>query len=255
MPTKEADAPVDKPFEVPSGEPLAASVDVAAELGLSEEKEEEPAEDVSDEQKKSNEEGQKVVDNYSAKIQEHSEQLYAISVQRVKTEPSHIETLIEGDKDDRKMAVKVLKNNPDIFGAGTIEDYQVVQARKQAGNSEAAQELAEIKQRQKNLEDRQSESNWLAWKGQNSVLGEAAELADTIRNDNPNMPWGLIMDAVKGRMGNKEGIMSKPSASTAVGSAAPPEGEEVDLQSPLARSLLRNVNRKETAKFAKSYSS
>jgi len=202
---------------------------------------------------KAKEEGDKEIENRSAKIQELSEQLYAVALQTAKTDPAYLDRMLQGDKDDRKLAKKLLERNKDLFGASSVEEYQVLKAKKQAGDDPAAQALAEIRARQEQLEHSQSESSWKTWKQENSVSGEAEKLADALHEEHPALAWGLVMDAVKGRLGGKQEFSQKASGSVAVGGANPPESEEVNMNSPLARRFLKGVNVKELRKFAKSY--
>lgn len=242
-----------------SGKPLSAPVDVAFELGLtdttSQQEETEEKSEADSEQKKSDEKGKKVVDNYSAKIQEESEQLYEIRSYRAKTEDGYLDKLIAGDPTDQKFAKKILDRNSEHFGASTIEEYKVKRAKEQAGDDPTAQAIAEMKAKQEVLEANQKSKAWDEWKKENSVTGEVAKIADQLHEQNPSLAFGLVIDAARGRMGIGEGLKDKEAGSTAVGSSPAPQSEEVNMSSPLAKALLRKVDLKSTKKFAKSYQS
>lgn len=207
---------------------------------------------ISDAQKKADEEGKKVVDAYSKVIQEHAEQLYETLSYRAKTEDGFINKLLESkDKTEQKMAKKIIERNAEHFGAATAEEYRLNIAKKNAKTPEEAK-LLETEHKIAAIEQKQSEQQWQTWKKENSVSGEAAAIADEIRAQYPEMPYGLVMDAVKGRLGGNT-VSTKTASSVVGGSVAAPQEQEIDISSPLAKGILKNVNVKATQKFAKEY--
>src|SRR5262249_40581958 len=99
----------DKPFSVPdagAGEPQGQNADMSRALGLSLPEEPttppqtptdptDPKESLTKPEAKV--EGQKTVENYTAKIQENAEELYATLLMRAKADPAFIDTLVESE--------------------------------------------------------------------------------------------------------------------------------------------------------------
>ena len=196
---------------------------------------------------------EKKKEEYAAKIQEQSEELYELNLKKTLEDDEHLATLIEGDSTDKKFAAKILKRNSEKFGASTIEEYQLKMAKDKAGDDPVKIELAEIKFRQDTAEKNQEKTDWDTWKEKNGVEGKAAEIADQIHADHPALDNGLVMAATKGMMGGEE-VSSKSAASMVVGGEAAPKEEEINMSSPAARAMLRKVDMKKTKEFAKTYS-
>ncbi len=212
-----------------------------------EKKAKEPSTEVSEEQKKSDEHGQRAVDNFSKQIQEKSEELYGIDLNLAMKDPSHIDKLLEGSSKDKKMAEKILERNAEHFEAATPDEYQLNKKKAEAGDDPVKQKLAEIDHQMKKDSEEKKKSDWKAWKKDNSVEGEAVTLADQIHSDHPDMDFGLVMAAVKG-LSKGERVTTKEAVATG---AVPPGEEGFDTSSPIAKALLKNVDVKATKKFAK----
>ena len=256
------DAP-EKPFKLPeSSEPSEASPLRDALLGKtsSEETEEEAepeteAEDSeSEEQQKSNSEGLKVVDRYSAKIQEKAEELYATEERLSLKNEGYLDKLLSGDATDRKYAAKILKRNADTFGASTVEDYQKKKAVDAAGDDPTARKLAATEVDVQGIKERQRGDDWKSWKGKQKVDGDFEAFADEVWNEygrpTDDKKMADVLHVAKGRMGHSANVSHKSLSSFAAGGGMPTETDD-PFSSPLARKLLKNP--KETKKFAKNY--
>ena len=239
-----------KPYQV-SGKPLQAKEWIA---GVSEkpsvEEVIEKKEEVPDD--KASQEAEKAVKTREAKIQEASEEYYGLRMRQAIEDPKRLDSLIAGDAIDRRIASKILQRNTEHFGASTFEEWELKRAKDRAGEDPTAQAMAEMRVKQTQLEREQKESKWDTWKKENAVSAEASEIADQIHKDNPTMSYGLVIAAARG-MKQKPDISAKASASTAHGSVGAPQKQEVDMNSPIARQLLRNVDMKRVERAAKKY--
>lgn len=241
----------DKPYQGTSGEPQEVNAAMASALGIGSKDEEETQTPPALSDEKAQEEGQKTVENFSKAIQDASEELYGTMLYRAKNEDGYLTTLIESkDPIERKMAKKILERNKD-FGASTVEDYQLLRKKEQAGDNPQAQDLIEVKHRQEKLEQKQSDAEWDNWKSTNAVSGELAEAADAIRLKYPDMDRGEIIAFARGKMGISSSAPSKPGSSAAFGGSSAPSQED-PTSSPLAKRLLRGSST-ETKKFANDY--
>lgn len=242
-----------KPFVAPDSSKLqAAPADMAKALGLDlEEKNQEkekPSVDLAAQQK-ANEEAEKVIRSREARIQDTTEELYRVEERTALKDDTYLAKLIDSkDPLDRKLAEKILKRNAETFGASSIEDFKLLQAKSSSDNpleqKVAVQdlEIASLKQKQK-------DSEWSEWKKANSV-DDIAESADDIHASYPEMPYGDVLAMARGKMGLTN-ANTKKAASAAVGGAGAPETDEGVYASPLAKRLLKNPE--STMKFAKGY--
>lgn len=265
MTVQEADAPGIKPFQA-SGEPGDVDPGLAASLGVTlpeaQSNDSDSSEDSStteessaevSEVEKNEEKSDKVLDNYSAKIQEHSEELYASLSYRSKNEEGFLDKLIASDDTlDRKMAKKILNRNSDHFGVDNIEDYEVKRAKESVGDNQTAQKLAIQEAEIKSLKKKQSDSDWQTWKTSRQVESDSkfdTELNE-IHSEHPELPYTDVIMLAKGRLGDSP-VTSKDSASTTMGSSGAPQEDDI-LSSPLASRLLGNMD-KESRNFARDY--
>lgn len=254
-----------KPWKPKSGEPRDPDPALAKALGIDEEEpeneadldEEEPLEKEEKPQPtKSELEGKKKVEDFSAKIQERSEELYGLELSKSLKDSAHIGKLIHStDPLDRKMARKILERNSDHFGASSIEAYLKKEALDGVtGDTEkklVAQdfEIREIKQKQ-------AEKDWSDWKKSRQVEegSEFDQILNSIHSEHSTLPFVDALSLAKGRMGLTPTSETKGRGSTSLGGAAAPVEEELNLASPVARGLLpKSSEMKELKKFAKEY--
>lgn len=252
MPQTEADTTFDdtglKPYTV-SGNPLTP-IEVTA--GDQIKPADEGSETEEPEPSKTDLEALKAIRNREAKIQELSEELYGLNLKKALSDPTHLESLISGDTQDRRIASKILQRNAGHFGASTFEAWELKRAKENAGEDQTAQQLAEMRVKQSQLERKQTQSDWEVWKKENAVVSDVAKIADQVHQDNPTMSFGLVIAAARG-LHLKQEPSSKAASSTATGSVGAPQRTEVDMSSPLAKALLRNVDMKRVERAAKKY--
>ena len=153
--------PASKSSEPAGGNTSDDSDSLASQLGLNKSSEEKPSDNsqnnvkdnsseeggnppVSEDQKKSDAEGKKVVDKYSSEIQVKSEELYSIELHRALSEDGHLARLVQSDNAvDRKMAKKILERNEERFGTNNIEDFQKNLKLAAVGDDPTARKLVE----------------------------------------------------------------------------------------------------------------
>lgn len=258
----EADVVTETPFDVSryqkSGEHQEPSEVARRALGLPEEKspatetkgqQSKPDPKTSQEQK-SDVEGQKLVDNYSAKIQEKAEELYATDERLALRDPTHLDQLLSStDKVDRRNAEKILQRNAKTFGASTVEDYRLQKEKLAAGDDPTRQKFVEIDHELRSLKIEKKATQWKEWKLENSIKGELGKFADEIYSQYPEMTFVDVLDLAKGRLGIRtHAVPGKEEGSIATGAGNPSQNEEI---SPNLKRLLRI--RPETEKFAREY--
>lgn len=177
--------------------------------------------------------GQQIVENYSAVIQRHSEQAYATALYNAKQDPSIVDGMLaSGDQTERQIAEKLLTRNPELFGAGTVEEYQAKRSLEDAGSDPRDREIAQLKINQAKIEQQSADREWRDWKKENGIKDDSfGQLCDTVRKQNPNLPQGDIVAIARGRAGVKP---LDPSPLDAVkvnaggGRGSPPEGQQMD---------------------------
>lgn len=191
------------------------------------------------------------LENYSAQVQEKSEELYALNLSMAKDNPEHIEKLIKSSNPlDQRMAKKLLDRND--FGAKTIEEFKKMQARKSVGDDPVKQELADIKSSLEELRNERKIMAWNDWKKENAIKGDAAKLADDFHARYPDADNADIVAYVRGKMGVSNGFSMK-SSSFAGSRGDMPEttDEELDFSSPVAKGMMKNVDLKKLRKFTR----
>lgn len=255
--------------EPAGGKSSGDSDDLASQLGIKTSSEDKPSDNskdnakdnsaeeggtppVSEAQKKSDAEGKKVVDNYSAEIQQKSEELYAIELHRALSEDGHLAKLVQSDNAvDRKMAKKILERNAERFGASNIEEFQKNLKLAAVGDDETARKLIEQEHEIKQLHSKVSQSDWKSWKDSRKVEPESEfdRTLDDIHSKYPGMPFVDVMDFAKGRTGAAPAGSKTRDSFPSGGQGAAQESTSTD--SPLARKLLPNLS--ETEKFAREY--
>ncbi len=265
----EADDGVEKPFPAEklqeSGEHQEPSEAAKKALGLSDndkstantDAEEEGSDSVkkeeapkTDAEKQSDEKGKKLVDNYSAKIQEKSEELYATDERLALRDSKYLDKLLSSnDKIDKRNAEKILQRNASTFGASTPEDYKLQKAKREAGDDPMKQKIAEVDFKVDQLEKKERSAQWKEWKLEHSVKGDIADIADDIYSKYPDMEWVDVLDTAKGRLGIRTSkVPSKSEGSVAIGGGNTSQSEQI---SPQMKKLLRI--QPESEKFAKEY--
>lgn len=244
-----------------SGEPKGQQSDIAKLLGVEdpdEDDEDTTDEDDDEEQDRSEGTGAKAAkakekkdaaENYAAKIQVQSEELYAINLKRAREEEGYLDKLISSnDPLDQRMAKKLLERND--FGSKTVADYKKSLLKKAVGDDPVKQELAEIKSSLQELRSEKKTEAWSNWKKENSVRGEAAKLADEIRARYPDMEPPEVLDMVRGKLGVSN-LSSMKEEAFAGSRSAMPETNETDLNSPVARKMLKGIDVKALKKFSR----
>ncbi len=149
--------------------------------------------------------GQQIVENYSAVIQRHAEQAYATALYNAKQDPSVVDAMLtSGDATEMQIAEKLLTRNPELFGAGTIEEYQAKKALDDAGSDPRDKEIAQLKINQAKIDKRDAERDWTVWKDKNGIKDDSfGKLCDQVRKEYPNSPKGDIVAVARGRAGVK----------------------------------------------------
>ena len=250
------DDALETPFDLsrrdPSGERQEPSAEAKKALGLPvDDKTDQPASKVEDpDQKKSDKEGKKVVDNYSAKIQEKAEELYATEERLALRDSAHLDKLLaSSDKTDRKNAEKILKRNPDAFGAATVDAYKLSRAKAAAGNDPVRQKLVEVDHEIAGLKQEKRTTEWKEWKLENSVRGDLSKVADEVYSEYPDLPFADLLSLAKGRAGVLSPSMpGKREGSSPVGGGSPSQNETI---SPELKGRFRISPKAE--QFAKEY--
>ena len=201
-----------------------------------------------DEQKKADAEGQKVVDNYSAQIQEEAESLYGTMLLRAQTEEGYLQKLVDSpDKTKRKFAEKILSRNPELFGAGSVEEYKKNLAIASAGDDPIAQRVAAVEHETKELSDKHQLAEWETWKKEAQITGEFGSLVDELHSQYPSVTRGDIVALAKGKLGGNGPAITKKS-STAVPGGSSISSSDDPYTSPLARRFIKNPT--DVKKFA-----
>lgn len=183
---------------------------------------------------------QQVVENYSATIQRHAEQAYATALYNAKQDPSVIDAMLtSGDQTEMQIAEKLLARNPDLFGAGTVEEYQAKRTLEEAGADPRDKEIAQLKINQAKIDQREADREWKDWKKDNGLKDDSfGQLCDQVRKQNPNLPQGDIVAIARGRAGIKP-LDPSPLDAVRVNAGGargtPPEGQQMD---PGALSVL-----------------
>lgn len=192
----------------------------------------------------------KIVDDYSETIQARAEEAYAWTLNRVQKDPEYLDNLVQSkDPIDLKLARKLLARND--FGAKTVEEYRVQIRMKKAGDDPVQQELVRLNSEVERLTEGSRSANWKNWKKEYSVGGEAAEIADAIHAEYPEMPYEDVLSMTRGKLGVAELPSMKEQVGHVRSGGDMGQGENLNMSSPLAKSLLPNV--KQTKKFAKRY--
>lgn len=258
MPTyEEVEALGSKPFQEPSSELQGSVSELAKTLGVQsgettqeKKQEQEKNPDISDAQKKSDNEGQKVVDRYSGRIQEKSEEMYIIEERLALKDEQYLNSLVSSeDPLDIKLAEKILKRNSEHFGASSIEEYKIAQVK---NDDPLAQEIAVQKLEINSLKKKQEEQEWSDWKRQHKIGEDVEVMLDEIHKKYPTMAGTDALALARGRMGLTQTTQNRKSSGAAVGGSGIPEDDEQEIfSSPLARRLLRDPEK--TKKFAKEY--
>lgn len=239
--------------ETSVGEPVSGFQEIARQLGLSKEEAltaspktpETTEEPKSKEQVKSDEEGKKLVDNYSKLIQEASEELYATYLVRAKEDENFLSRLISSKESPKlKMAAKILKNNPE-FGASTIEEFTRNSVRNQAGDDPLAQDRAELKEVLENFKRETAKTQWETQKERNQVTGEFATLVDQIHSEHPSLPFGDVAILAKGRMGGA--TVNRASTALPLGGVSLPSDTKPKFDMAMARRM--HLTEKDLEKF------
>lgn len=148
---------------------------------------------------------QAIVENYSATIQRHAEEAYATALYRAKQDPTVLEAMVaSGDKVERNIAEKLLQRNPELFGAGTIEEYQAKTELARAGDDPRDREIAQLKMDNAKRDAREQDREWRDWKKEHGVKDDAfGQLCDQARKEYPSAPKGDIVAIARGRAGIK----------------------------------------------------
>jgi hypothetical protein len=189
--------------------------------------------------------GKQIVENYSTVIQRYAEEAYATVFSRAKQDPIVVKNLIEsGDKTERSLAEKLLQRNPELFGAGTIEEYMANQALEQAGADPRDREIAQMKLENAKRDQREANREWREWKKEHGVKNDSfGQLCDQVRTQFPKMPESDIVAVARGRAGIKP---LEPSALDGVppslqgGGGPPPEGGQPNAGAVDALGLRSN---------------
>jgi hypothetical protein len=193
-----------------------------------------------DEQKKADAEGQKVIDNYSAQIQEEAESLYGTMLLRAQTEEGYLQKLVTStDKTKRKFAEKILSRNPELFGAGSVEEYKKNLAISSAGDDPIAQKVAAIEVQTQELSNKQQLAEWETWKKEAQITGDLASLVDDLHSQYPLVSRGDIIAMAKGRLGGNGPAITKKASSAVPGGSSISSSDD-PYASPLARRFLKN---------------
>lgn len=192
----------------------------------------------------------KLVDKYSAKIQETAEELYANMLYRAKTEDGYLAKLAQSqDKTEQKLVKKILERNPE-FGASTPEEYRLLTEKQQAKDDPEAQERIDLKHRLNTQDQKLKELEWDKLKERNGIDGDFGQQVDDLHSQHPDLPFGKIVAMAKGLSGGSATPQTKREASFASGGANPTQTEDV-FSSPLAKRLLKDAGK--TKQFAKEY--
>lgn len=149
--------------------------------------------------------GKQIVENYSAVIQRHAEEAYATSLVRAKQDPSVIDTMLASDlKEEKSIAEKLLARNPELFGAGTAEEYQAKKQLEAAGDDPRDKEIAQLRLNQAKIDQKQNDRDWRDWKKENGVKDDSfGQMCDSVRKQHPMLPEGDIVAIARGRVGIK----------------------------------------------------
>lgn len=175
--------------------------------------------------------GQKIVENYSATIQRHAEQAYATALYRAKQDPTALDAMIASeDAVEKDIAKKLLERNPELFGAGNVEEYQAKKQLESAGSDPRDREIAQMKLDNAKRDQREADREWREWKKENGVKADSfGQLCDQVRREYPNSPKGDIVAIARGRAGIKplepsalDGVHVPPGGER----GAPPEGSQ-----------------------------
>jgi len=191
----------------------------------------------------------KLVDKYSAKIQETAEELYASMLYRARNEEGYLAKLAASqDPTEKKLVKKILERNPE-FGASSPEEYRLLTEKQQAKDPEA-QERIELKHKLNSQDQKLKELEWDKYKEKNGITGDFEVLVDDLHSQHPELPEGKLVAMAKGLSGGTASPQTKQGASFATGGSNPAQTEDA-FTSPLARRLLKDVSA--TKKFAKEY--